>query len=116
MKTLSGPALVVAAVLTSPALWAAATGALPLDVALVRYLLAAGVCGVLLSLADGWVRTSGAQASPAAGVASEAVAPGASGASGAPGASGASGEGLGVDSGAVSGAEGTAPYAGSGLA
>lgn len=53
MIPMSGPVLVVAAVVSSPALWATAvTGELPLDVALTRYLLVTGLCWVLLSVAS----------------------------------------------------------------
>lgn len=47
--------LVIAAILTSPALAAAATGAMPLDVALSRYLLVTGLCWVLLTAASEWL-------------------------------------------------------------
>lgn len=105
MRTVSGPALVVAAVLTSPALWAAATGAMPLDVALVRYLLAVGVCGVLLSAAAGWIGTSpGAQPSVSTAPASE------------PATGSAPGSGSPTGSTTAPGAEGSAPLVGSGPA
>jgi len=55
MRPVSGPTLVVAALLTSPALAGAATGALPLDVALTRYLLVVGLCWVLLTAASEWL-------------------------------------------------------------
>lgn len=55
MRPVSGPTLVVAALLTSPALVGAATGAMPLDVALSRYLLVVGLCWVLLSAASEWL-------------------------------------------------------------
>ena len=55
MRPVSGVVLTVAAALTSPALLAAATGTMPLDVALTRYLLAAGLCWVLLSAASDWL-------------------------------------------------------------
>lgn len=54
MRPVSGAALGAAALVTSPALAAAATGALPVDVALTRYLLAAGLCWVLLAVAEEW--------------------------------------------------------------
>lgn len=63
MRPVSGPTLVVAALLTSPALAGAATGALPLDVALTRYLLVVGLCWVLLTAAAEWLWT---EPSPAA--------------------------------------------------
>jgi hypothetical protein len=46
--------LLVAAVLTSPALAGAVMGAVPVDVALGRYLVVAGVCWVLLTVAGEW--------------------------------------------------------------
>lgn len=53
MIPISGAVLVTAAVVASPALYAAAvTGAMPLEVALTRYLLVTGACWVLLSLAS----------------------------------------------------------------
>lgn len=53
MIPMSGSVLVVAAVVSSPALWATAvTGELALDVALTRYLLVTGLCWVLLSVAQ----------------------------------------------------------------
>jgi hypothetical protein len=55
MRPVSGPTLVVAALLTSPALAGAATGTLPLDVALTRYLLVVGLCWVLLAAAAEWL-------------------------------------------------------------
>lgn len=73
MKPLSGTTLAVAALLTSPALAGAAAGTLPLDVALERYLVAAGICWVVLALAAEWLWDepgAGAQsrgATPAAG-------------------------------------------------
>lgn len=51
MRPVSGTMLVVAALLTSPALAGAVMGSVPVDVALVRYLVAAGVSWVLLALA-----------------------------------------------------------------
>ena len=55
MRPVSGPALVVAALLTAPALADAAAGTLPLDVALTRYLLVVGLCWVLLPAASEWL-------------------------------------------------------------
>ncbi|MDR7252819.1 hypothetical protein J2X46_001804 [Nocardioides sp. BE266] len=55
MKPVSGVMLAVAALLTSPALAAAAEGTMPLDVALARYLVVAGICWVLLTLASEWL-------------------------------------------------------------
>jgi hypothetical protein len=55
MKPMSFAVLAVAALLTSPALGAAATGDLPVDVALTRYLLAAGLCWLVLSVASEWL-------------------------------------------------------------
>lgn len=61
-----GPVLLVAAVISSPALWAAVvTGDMPLDVALTRYLVAVGVCWTLLSLAAPLVWPSPAAADSA---------------------------------------------------
>lgn len=52
MRPLSGWVLAVAAVLTSPALWAGLVdGTMPLDVTLTRYLLACAGSWVVLSLA-----------------------------------------------------------------
>lgn len=51
MKPVSGAMLLVAALLTSPALAGAVRGAVPVDVALARYLVVAGVCWVLLTIA-----------------------------------------------------------------
>ena len=51
MRPVSGTMLVVAALLTSPALAGAVMGSVPVEVALVRYLVAAGVSWVLLALA-----------------------------------------------------------------
>ena len=51
MIPLSGWVLAVAAVLTSPALWAGLVdGTMPLDVTLTRYLLACAACWVVLSM------------------------------------------------------------------
>lgn len=51
MSPLSGSVLVGAAVVASPALWSSLVdGALPLDVALTRYLIAVVICWVLISL------------------------------------------------------------------
>jgi hypothetical protein len=66
MRPVSGAALAVAALLTSPALSAAASGAMPVDVALTRYLLAAGLCWVLLSVAEEWLWPAAGTASPSA--------------------------------------------------
>lgn len=55
MKPVSGTMLLVAAVLTSPALAGAVMGAVPVDVALARYLVVAGVCWVLLTVAAEWL-------------------------------------------------------------
>ncbi|WP_374454295.1 hypothetical protein [Nocardioides sp.] len=55
MKPVSGAMLLVAAVLTSPALAGAVMGAVPVDVALGRYLVVAGVCWVLLTVASEWL-------------------------------------------------------------
>jgi hypothetical protein len=54
MRPVSGTMLLVAAVLTSPALAGAFTGAVPVDVALARYLVVAGVSWVLLTVAYEW--------------------------------------------------------------
>lgn len=69
MRPVSGTMLLVAAVLTSPALAGAVMGAVPVDVALGRYLVVAGVCWVLLTLAAEWLwsePTAPATADPAA--------------------------------------------------
>ena len=50
MSPLSAPVLGGAALLTAPALWAAMTDALPLDAALLRYLLAVVLCWVALEV------------------------------------------------------------------
>jgi hypothetical protein len=63
MRPVSFAVLAVAALLTSPALGAAATGDLPVDVALTRYLLAAGACWLLLSVASEWLWPAPAPAS-----------------------------------------------------
>jgi hypothetical protein len=55
MKPVSGTMLLVAALLTSPALAGAVMGAVPVDVALVRYLVVAGLCWVLLTVAAEWL-------------------------------------------------------------
>jgi hypothetical protein len=47
--------LLLAALLTSPALAGAVQGALPVEVALTRYLVVAGVCWVLLTVAYDWL-------------------------------------------------------------
>lgn len=62
MRPVSFAVLAVAALLTSPALGAAATGDLPVDVALTRYLLAAGLCWLLLSVASEWLWPAAAAA------------------------------------------------------
>lgn len=51
MSPLSGPVLIGAAVVASPALYAGLVdGSLPLDVALTRYLIAVGICWAVLSV------------------------------------------------------------------
>lgn len=51
MRPISGGVLVIAALLTSPALWAGMVdGTMPIDVTLTRYLLACAVCWVVLSV------------------------------------------------------------------
>jgi thiosulfate reductase cytochrome b subunit len=51
MIPMSGGVLLVAALLTSPALWSTLVeGTMPLHVGLTRYLLATGVCWVVLSV------------------------------------------------------------------
>lgn len=55
MKPVSGVMLALAAGLTAPALTGAFLGTVPLDVALVRYLVVAGVCWVLLTFASDWL-------------------------------------------------------------
>lgn len=51
MNLLSGTVLGSAAVVASPALWQAlVTGTVPVDVALQRYLVAAGACWAALSM------------------------------------------------------------------
>lgn len=72
MKPVSGAMLVIAALLTSPALAAAAEGTMPVDVALARYLVVAGICWVLLTVAAEWLWSEPAAApavadAPAAG-------------------------------------------------
>lgn len=53
MIPLSGGVLLVAAVLTSPALWGTLVeGTMPLHVGLTRYLLATAACWVVLSVAS----------------------------------------------------------------
>lgn len=54
MRPVSGTMLLVAAVLTSPTLAGTFTGAVPVDVALARYLVVAGVSWVLLTVAYEW--------------------------------------------------------------
>lgn len=77
MKPVTGGMLVVAALLTSPAIAGAATGAMPLDVVLVRYLLVAGLCWVLLTLASEWLWSEPARptAAPDAAAADQAGTP-----------------------------------------
>lgn len=55
MKPVSGAMLLVAAALTSPALAGAVMGSVPVDVALGRYLVVAGVCWALLTFAAEWL-------------------------------------------------------------
>lgn len=62
MRPVSFAVLAVAALLTSPALGAAAIGDLPVDVALTRYLMATGLCWLLLSVASEWLRPAAAPA------------------------------------------------------
>lgn len=77
MKSMPGIELAAAAVLTAPALFSAALGDLPVDVALTRYLVAVAVCWALL-----WVAVELLWATPA----SPATAGGAStGSAGVPG-------------------------------
>lgn len=47
--------LLVAALLTSPALAGAVTGEMPLDQALMRYLVVSGLSWLLLTIASEWV-------------------------------------------------------------
>ena len=54
MSPASGIVLGVAAIVASPALWnSLVAGSMPLNVGLSRYLVAVGVCWVLLSLIGG---------------------------------------------------------------
>ncbi|MDP3890261.1 hypothetical protein [Nocardioides sp.] len=62
MSPLSGTVLGAAGVVASPAMWAAVTGTLPLDVALTRYLIAAIGCWVALSVVVELVVPGGAAA------------------------------------------------------
>lgn len=55
MRPVSGVMLAVAAALTSPALAGAVMGSVPVEVALVRYLVVAGVCWLLLTFASDWL-------------------------------------------------------------
>ncbi|MGO4258054.1 hypothetical protein [Marmoricola sp. RAF53] len=51
MSPLSGGVLTAATLVASPALWSSLVdGTMPLDVALTRYLIAVGVCWLLLSI------------------------------------------------------------------
>jgi len=51
MSPLSAPILGAAAVVASPALWSSVVdGTMPLDVALTRYLIAIGICWVVISI------------------------------------------------------------------
>lgn len=51
MSPASGTVLGAAAIVASPALWSSLVdGSMPLDVGLTRYLVAVGVCWVLLSV------------------------------------------------------------------
>jgi len=70
MKPVSGAMLLVAALLTSPALAGAVMGAVPVDVALARYLVVAGVCWVLLTIAAEWFWSEPATPSAKASAAS----------------------------------------------
>jgi hypothetical protein len=83
MKPMSFAVLAVAALLTSPALGAAATGDLPVDVALTRYLLAAGLCWLVLSVASEWLWPAPAPAPSATQPPSQPSQPSPSGADGA---------------------------------
>ena len=71
MRPVSGVMLLVAALLTSPTLAGAVMGAVPVDVALARYLVVAGVCWVLLTIAAEWFWTE--PPAPAAEASSAAV-------------------------------------------
>lgn len=50
MIPLSGGVLAVAAVVSSPALWGAVVGTIPIDQALTRYLVAVAVCWMVLAV------------------------------------------------------------------
>lgn len=50
MSPASGPVLGSAVLVSSPALFSALTGALPLDVALTRLLIAVGLCWLALTV------------------------------------------------------------------
>lgn len=51
MSPLSAPVLGAAALVASPALWASlVTRSMPLDVALTRYLIAIGICWLVISV------------------------------------------------------------------
>lgn len=65
MRPVTWGMLLLAAVLTAPALAEAARGEMPLDVALVRYLLVAGVSWVMLSIASEWLWTPSSPSAPA---------------------------------------------------
>lgn len=73
MRPVTWGMLLLAAVLTAPALAEAARGEMPLDVALVRYLLVAGVSWVMLSIASEWLWTPSAPAVPAPESATESA-------------------------------------------
>lgn len=66
MRPVTWGMLLLAAVLTAPALAEAARGEMPLDVALVRYLLVAGVSWVMLSIASEWLWTPSSSSTPSA--------------------------------------------------
>jgi hypothetical protein len=58
MSPASGIVLGAAAIVASPALWdSLVAGSMPLDVGLTRYLIAVGVCWVLLSILGEMVLT-----------------------------------------------------------
>lgn len=65
MRPVTWGMLLLAAVLTAPALAEAARGEMPLDVALVRYLLVAGGSWVMLSIASEWLWTPSSPSAPA---------------------------------------------------
>lgn len=65
MKPISGGVLLVAALLTSPALWAGVVdGTMPIDVTLTRYLIACAVCWVVLSLVTDLIWPTAVDAGP----------------------------------------------------